>query len=49
MLKISQTAAVDIEQLVSRSDCYNRVYSSSVSCTGKFDFKFKETQEFIAL
>jgi len=33
VLKISETAAVDIEQLVSRSQCYNRVYSSSISCT----------------
>merc|ERR1712176_290010 len=33
VLKITETSSVDIEGLVSRNQCYNRVYSSSISCT----------------
>ena len=35
VLEMGEFGAADIESRVSRSACYNRVFSSSIACTGK--------------
>ena len=36
VLSIAEARAVDIENVVSRSACYDRTFSSSISCNGQF-------------
>lgn len=40
VLTIDNTRAVDIENLVSRSACYDRTFSSTISCNGQFLYQF---------
>ena len=40
VLSIAEARAVDIENVVSRSACYDRTFSSSISCNGQFIYQF---------